>query len=61
MVSPSHLGLSDGPRTGLVGTVPLLQPSPRESLCILSSSRDGTHYRGQVETVIIICLGIFFF
>lgn len=43
-VSPSHPGLLDGPRTGPAGTVPLLQPLPCESLCILSSSRDHMHY-----------------
>ena len=61
LVSPSHHRLLDGPRTGLVGTMPLLQPWPCESPRILSSGRDRRHYPGQVETVIIICLAIFFF
>lgn len=40
MIGPTHHGLSDGPRTNLVGTMSLLLPSPREAPCIPSSHRD---------------------
>lgn len=39
-VGPSHHGLSDRPRTSLVGTVALLLPSPHEAPRIPSSRRD---------------------
>lgn len=59
MVSPSHHGLSHGPRTGLARTIPLLQPLPCQLPHIPSSSRGRMHFPGQVERGIIICLGIF--